>query len=75
MRHDQMRNYEIAGAAHATPGRTELRRARGNMKKRAGKFPPMTMKGRAAPVFPNGPAFDAIWHNLDLWVRKGIPPP
>ena len=32
------------------------------------------MKGRAA-VSPNGPAFNAIWHNLDLWVRKGIPPP
>jgi len=69
------RNYEIAGAAHATPDELKFAAAPADIEKAGREVPPMSCNEGPRSRFPNGPAFNAIWHNLDLWVRKGIPPP
>ena len=69
------RNYEIAGAAHATPDELNFAAAPADIVKAGREVPPMSCNEGPRSRFPNGPAFNAIWHNLDLWVRKGIPPP
>ena len=39
------------------------------------EVPPMDCNEGPRSRFPNGPAFNAILQNLDLWVRKGVPAP
>jgi hypothetical protein len=72
---NQMRNYEIAGAAHATPDELNFAAAPADIEKAGREVPPMSCNEGPRSRFPNGPAFNAIWHNLDLWVRKGVAPP
>jgi hypothetical protein len=72
---DQMRNYEIAGAAHATPDELKFAAAPADIGKAGRPVPPMSCNEGPRSRFPNGPAFNAIFRNLDTWVRKGIPPP
>jgi hypothetical protein len=69
------RNYEIAGAAHATPDELNFAAAPADIEKAGRPVPPMSCNEGPRSRFPNGPAFNAIFHNLDLWVRKGIPAP
>ncbi len=72
---NQMRNYELAGSAHATPDELNFAAAPADIEKAGRDVPPMSCNEGPRSRFPNGPAFNAIWHNLDLWVRKGIPAP
>lgn len=72
---NQMRNYEIAGAAHATPDELNFAAAPADIEKGGRAVPPMSCNEGPRSRFPNGPAFNAIFRNLDIWVRKGIPPP
>ena len=70
---DLYRNYEIAGSAHATPDELKFAAAPDDIsEERPPEVPPMSCnEAPAAAAFPNWVAFDAIFHNLDLWVRKG----
>ena len=36
-------------------------------------MPPMSCNEGPRSRFPNGPAFNAVWHGLDQWVRTGKP--
>jgi hypothetical protein len=72
---NQMRNYELAGSAHATPDELNFAAAPDDIERAGRDVPPMRCNEGPRSRFPNGPAFNAIWHNLDLWVRKGIPAP
>jgi len=72
---DQYRNYEIAGAGHATPEELNFAAAPGDIVKAGRAVPPMACNEGPRSRFPNSVAFNAIFRNLDLWVRKGIPPP
>jgi hypothetical protein len=72
---DLLRNYNIAGAAHATPDELNFAAAPADIEKAGRPVPPMSCNEGPRSRFPNGPAFNAIFHNLDVWVRKGIPAP
>jgi hypothetical protein len=69
------RNYEIAGAAHATPDELNFAASPADIEKAGRPVPPMDCNEGPRSRFPNGPAFNAIFHNLNLWIRKGTPPP
>lgn len=70
---DKTRNYEIAGAAHATPDELAFAAAPADIEKGGRAVPPMSCNEGPRSRFPNGPAFNAIWHGLDQWVRTGKP--
>jgi hypothetical protein len=72
---DLYRNYEIAGAAHATPDELNFAAAPDDLTKAGRAVPPMACNEGPRSRFPNWVAFNAIFQNLDLWVRKGIAPP
>lgn len=72
---DLYRNYEIAGAAHATPDELNFAAAPGDITKGGRAVPPMSCNEGPRSRFPNWVAFNAIFHNLDLWVREGKPAP
>jgi len=72
---DQFRNYEIAGAAHATPDELNYAAASEDIVKAGRAVPPMACNEGPRSRFPNSVAFNAIFRNLDLSVRKGVPPP
>ena len=72
---DLLRNYELAGAAHATPDELNFAAAPADIEKAGRPAPPMSCNEGPRSRFPNGPAFNAIWRNLDTWVRKDIPAP
>ena len=67
------RNYEIAGAAHATPDELNFAAAPADIEKGGRAVPPMSCNEGPRSRFPNSPAFNAIWHGLDQWVRTGKP--
>ena len=73
---DQFRLYEIAGDSHVTseqadfaPDARDLSQARQTttLKDRCNEQPPSD--------FPAHAFLDAMWLNLELWVRNGVPPP
>jgi predicted DNA-binding protein with PD1-like motif len=72
---DLFRNYEIAGSAHATPDELNFAAAPADILKAGRAVPPMSCNEGPRSRFPNGVAFNAIFQNLDLWVRQGIAPP
>ena len=72
---DLYRNYEIAGAAHATPDELNFAAAPADIEKGGRAVPPMDCNEGPRSRFPNGPAFNAILRNLDEWVRSGKPAP
>jgi hypothetical protein len=72
---DLYRNYEIAGAAHATPDELNTAATPADIMKGGRAVPPMACNEGPRSRFPNWVAFDAIWRNLVLWVDKGVPPP
>ncbi len=72
---DLFRNYEIAGSAHATPDELNFAAAPADILKAGRTVPPMSCNEGPRSRFPNGIAFNAIFQNLDLWVRRGIAPP
>ncbi len=69
------RNYEIAGAAHATPDELNFAAAPADIEKGGREVPPMACNEGPRSRFPNWPAFNAIYHNLVEWVGKGVPAP
>ena len=70
---DKTRNYEIAGAAHATPDELAFAASPADIVKAGRAVPPMSCNEGPRSRFPNGPAFNAVWHGLDQWVRTGKP--
>lgn len=72
---DLYRNYEIAGAAHATPDELYSAAAPTDIEKGGRAVPPMACNEGPRSPFPNWPAFNAVLRNLDTWVRTGTPPP
>ncbi len=72
---DLYRNYEIAGAAHATPDELNSAAAPSDIERGGRAVPPMGCNEGPRSPFPNGPAFNAVLRNLDVWVRTGTPPP
>jgi hypothetical protein len=65
---DRLRNYEIAGSAHATPDELNFAAAPADIVKGGRDVPPMDCNEGPRSRFPNGPAFNAILKNLDTWV-------
>ncbi|MBS1819408.1 MAG: hypothetical protein JSU08_15865 [Acidobacteria bacterium] len=72
---DLYRNYEIAGAGHATPDELNFAAASADIEKGGRAVPPMACNEGPRSRFPNWPAFNAILRNLDTWVRTGTPAP
>jgi hypothetical protein len=72
---DRYRNYEIAGAAHATPDELIFAAAPADIERGGRMVPPMACNEGPRSRFPNGPAFNAVLRNLDVWVRTATPPP
>ena len=72
---DRFRHYEIAGAGHATPGELYSAAASADIVASGRALPPMACNEGPRSRFPSGMQFNAIWQNLDLWVRKDIAPP
>ncbi len=72
---ERFRNYEIAGAGHATPDELNYSAAPGDILKAGRTVPPMNCKEGPRSRFPSSLAFNAAWRNLLAWVQKGTPPP
>ena len=72
---EKFRNYEIAGAAHATPDELYYSAAPADILKAGRQVPPMDCNEGPRSPFPSSIAFNAAWRALDDWVRKGIPAP
>ncbi|MGS0688506.1 alpha/beta hydrolase domain-containing protein [Nakamurella sp. GG22] len=72
---DRYRGYEMAGAGHATPTELEFAALPEDIIKGGRDVPPMECNEGPRSRFPSSIFFDAILHNLDLWVRKDVPPP
>jgi hypothetical protein len=72
---DRYRQYEMAGAGHATPDELNFAAAPADIEKGGRAVPPMSCNEGPRSRFPSHIFFDAIERNLDLWVRRGIAPP
>jgi Alpha/beta hydrolase domain len=72
---EKFRNYEVAGAAHATPDELYYSAAPADILKAGRQVPPMNCKEGPRSRFPSSIAFNAAWRALDDWVRKGIAAP
>jgi len=72
---DRYRNYEIAGAAHATPDELIFCARPEDIEKSQRTVPPMDCNEGPRSRFPNSIAFNAIFQNLVAWVHDGTPPP
>ncbi len=72
---NRTRNYEIAGAAHATPDELNFAATPDDIVKAQRPVPPMSCNEGPRSRFPNSLAFNAILENLQQWIRKGVPPP
>ncbi|HVF16957.1 MAG TPA: alpha/beta hydrolase domain-containing protein, partial [Steroidobacteraceae bacterium] len=72
---DRFRNYEIAGSGHATPEELLFGPAVADIEKAGIAVPPLQCNEGPRSRFPNSVAFNAVYRNLDLWVRKNIAPP
>jgi hypothetical protein len=69
------RNYELAGAGHATPDELHFSAAPADITKGGQTVPPMNCKEGPRSRFPSSVGFNAAWSNLVDWVRKDIPAP
>lgn len=69
------RNYEIAGAGHATPDELAYAAAPDDIVRAGRTVPPMACNEGPRSRFPSHVAFNAILQNLDAWVRHGTTPP
>ncbi len=72
---DAYRQYEMAGAGHATPGELNFAAAPADIIKAGVAVPPMDCNEGPRSRFPSSIFFDAYLRNLDQWVRRGIAPP
>ncbi len=69
------RNYEIAGAAHATPDELNFAAAPADIAHAGRMVPPMACNEGPRSRFPNSVAFNAVLDNLQRWIRTGTAPP
>ncbi|MEO7586584.1 MAG: alpha/beta hydrolase domain-containing protein [Arachnia sp.] len=72
---DRYRQYEMAGAGHATPDELNYAARPADIIKAGQPVPPMSCNEGPRSRFPSHIFFDAILRNLDDWVRKDIAPP
>ena len=72
---DRFRHYEMAGAGHATPGELYSAAAPADIMKAGLSVPPMSCNEGPRSRFPSGMLFNAMWDNLDQWVRRDVAPP
>jgi hypothetical protein len=72
---DRFRHYEMAGAAHATPDELYFSATTADIVKAGRPVPPATCNEGPRSRFPSSIHFDAALRNLDLWVRRRVPPP
>ncbi len=72
---DRYRQYEMAGAGHATPTELNFAAAPADIVKGGRDVPPASCNEGPRSRFPSSIFFDAILRNLDRWVRKDVPPP
>jgi len=72
---DAYRQYEMAGAGHATPTELNYAAAPADIEKGGRAVPPMDCNEGPRSRFPSQIFFDAMLRNLDQWVRKGTAPP
>jgi hypothetical protein len=72
---DRFRNYEIAGAAHATPDELVYGPSIEDTRKAGITVPPLGCNEGPRSRFPNSVPFNAVYRNLNAWVRKGTAPP
>ncbi len=72
---DAYRQYEMAGAAHATPTELNFSAAPADIIKGGRAVPPMDCNEGPRSRFPSAIFFDAMLQNLNQWVRKSIAPP
>jgi hypothetical protein len=69
------RNYEIAGAAQATPDELNFSAAPEDIVKAQRPVPPMACKEGPRSRFPNSVALNAILQNLKEWIANDVLPP
>jgi hypothetical protein len=72
---DRYRHYEIAGAGHASPFELFYSAKPEDIVSAGREVPPMSCNEGPRSRFPTSVSFNAIFQNLDLWVRHGIRPP
>lgn len=72
---DQFRHYEVPGAGHATPAELNFAASIEDNLAAGVPLPPAACDQGPRSRYPLGMVFNAVWQNLDLWVRKGIAPP
>lgn len=72
---DRYRHYEMTGAGHATPQELHSAAAPADILAAGRTVPPMSCNEGPRSRFPSSIHFNALFRNLDLWVRKDIPPP
>ena len=69
------RNYEIPGAAQATPDELNFSAAPEDILKAQRTVPPMDCMEGPRSRFPSSVPFNAILQNLKEWIIKRVPPP
>jgi hypothetical protein len=72
---EKFRNYELAGAGHATPDELYFAAAPADITKAGRAVPPMNCNEGPRSRFPSSIGFNAAWRALDAWVRNGTPAP
>jgi hypothetical protein len=72
---DPYRHYDVAGEGHASPYELYYSAKPDDILKAGQPVPPMNCNEGPRSRYPTGIVFDAILHNLDQWVQKGIAPP
>ncbi len=69
------RDYDIAGAGHATPDELYYGPSPADITKGGRVPPPVGCDQGPRSRFPSKAGFNAILQNLETWVEKGTPPP
>lgn len=72
---DRYRHYEMTGAGHATPQELYSAAKPADILAAGRNIPPMSCNEGPRSRFPSSIHFNALFRNLDLWVRKDIAPP
>ena len=72
---DRFRHYEMAGAGHATPDELFSAAQPADIIKAGRAVPPMFCDQGPRSRFPSRIHFNAVFQNLDLWLRRDLPPP
>lgn len=72
---DRFRHYEMAGMGHATPDELYSAARPEDIVKAGRAVPPMSCNEGPRSRFPSSIHFNAAFQNMDLWLRRGLPPP